>query len=380
LKRIIIILLFLIFSYVSFAQDIRIGLFHQHALKTVLISTVFGQYQLWGDSQLVKTINPNEIIYLNQIGDKIQIKEDTKDLGSYQKIELLGKGSFNTIRLKADNPQLKPREYQDDFYLEVIAGKIRIINQLDLEHYVAAVVESEGGSKAGKEYYKTQAILCRTYALENYHKHEADGFNLCDDVHCQAFKGRAKFSDLIVEATSMTKGLVIVDSSLSLITASFYSNSGGYTAASEHVWQQSRSYLRSVEDPYSIGGNSYLWTKSVPLSSWVSYLKQNGFKISPNINGSDFNDSSLRRKKYYVFGSDSIAYTALRNQFKLKSTLFTISYADGQIVLNGRGYGHGVGLSQEGAMQMDKKGFSYKDIIKFYYQNVYIVSLKALQY
>jgi len=60
--------------------------------------------------------------------------------------------------------------------------------------------------------------------------------------------------------------------------------------------------------------------------------------------------------------------------------LFTISYADGQIVLNGRGYGHGVGLSQEGAMQMDKKGFSYKDIIKFYYQNVYIVSLKALQY
>jgi stage II sporulation protein D len=361
-------------------QDVKIGIFHKYKLKSLLVSTVFGEYELTADETKTIKLNPNSIIYLTLVNNKIQIKTTGGIVGSYNRLHIKGKHSFNTIRLKADSPKLKAREYEDDMILDVRNGKIRVINEVNLENYIAGVVETEGGSKAGKEYYKTQAILCRTYALENFHKHDADGYNLCDDVHCQAYKSRAKHNDLILEATSVTKGLVIVDTSLSLITAAFFSNSGGYTSASEWVWLQPRSYLRPIVDTFSVGGNNYTWTYKMSLSKWTSFLKRKGFSLPVNVKGSDFEYDTYDRKKYYTFGSDSIPYTHIRRAFKLKSSFFTISYKDNQIVLNGRGYGHGVGLSQEGAMRMDVEGYSYKDIIKFYYQNVFIVSLRALQF
>ncbi len=380
MKNIITIILSIILYLGSFSQDINIGLFHKYKLKSALISPVFGQYKMIADNNKTIVLNANSIVYLTLINQKIQVKTISGVIGSYKKIQFKGQQSFNTLRIKANNPKLRAREYEDDFVLDVVAGKIRMINVVNLENYIAGVVESEGGVHAGKEYYKTQAILCRTYALENFHKHDADGFNLCDDVHCQAYKGRANHSDLIVEATSITKGLVIVDTSLSLITAAFYSNSGGQTCASENVWSQPRSYLRSVPDAFSIGGNNYTWTRTISYNNWISYLKRNGFKISSTISGNDFITKTYKREKYYRFGDDSIAYTRIRSAFKLKSTLFSVDFINGNIVLNGRGYGHGVGLSQEGAMAMDKQDYSYKEIIKFYYKNVFIVSLRALQF
>lgn len=380
MNRTIIILVLILNTLGGFSQDIKIGLYHKYKLKSVLVSPVFGQYKIVGDDNMKMTINPNSILYLNLINQKIQVKNSSKIIGSYSKITFTGTQSFNSIRLKANSPKIRAREYEDNLVLDVVNGKIRMINVVNLENYIAGVVESEGGTKAGREYYKTQSILCRTYALENFHKHDADGFNLCDDVHCQAYKSRAKHSDLIVEATSITKGLVIVDTSLSLITAAFYSNSGGQTSASENVWLQPRSYLRSVPDTFSIGGNNYQWTKTISYTQWISYLKRNGFRISSSTTGNDFVSPIYKREKYYHFGDDSIAYTKIRSAFKLKSTLFSIDYKDGNIILNGRGYGHGVGLSQEGAMAMDQQNYSYKEIIKFYYQNVFIVSLRALQF
>lgn len=380
LKKYYIILFFLFEVLLGFSQDIEIGLFHKYPLKSALISPVFGQYELLGDEQQISILNPNAIIYLTLVNNKIQVKDIGGIKGLYNQVRLKGTQSFNSIRIKADSPKLKAREYEDHLMIDVYNGKIRIVNQVNLEHYIAGVVESEGGIRAGKEYYKTQAILCRTYALENFHKHDADGFNLCDDVHCQAYMSRAKLSDLIVEATSITKGLVIVDTSLSLITASFYSNSGGLTSASEMVWSQPRSYLQIVVDSFSLGGNNYSWTKTIPYQQWISFLKRNGFHLSSSVNGADFVDHQFRRQKYYVFGKDSIPYTFIRSNFGLRSAYFSIHYLDGNIILNGKGYGHGVGLSQEGAMEMDKQGYSYKEIIKFYYKNVFIVSLRALQF
>ena len=364
----------------GFSQDINIGLFHKYQLKSLLISPVFGQYKMIGDQDKTIILSSNSILYLTLINNKIQVKNTSGVIGNFSKIRFVGKQSFNTIRIKANSPKLRAREYEDNLTLDVVAGKIRMVNIVNLENYIAGVVESEGGTKAGREYYKTQAILCRTYALENFHKHKSDGFNLCDDVHCQAYKSRAKHSDLIVEATSITKGLVIVDTSLSLITAAFYSNSGGLTSASECVWLQPRSYLQSVVDSFSIGGNNYTWTKKISYSNWVSYLRRNGFKINASTKGSDFIDPLYSRHKYYIFKDDSLANTKIRSAFKLRSAFFTVDYQDGFIVLNGRGYGHGVGLSQEGAMAMDKQDYTYKEIIKFYYQNVFIVSLRALQF
>jgi len=364
----------------SFSQDIKIGLYHKYNLKSVLVSPVYGQYTMIADGAVKLHLTSRSILYITLINQKLQVKNAKGIVGLFESIRFEGIQSFNTIRIKAEKPKLRAREYEDNLILEVANRKIKMINVVNLENYIAGVVESEGGIRAGKEYYKTQAILCRTYALENFHRHENDGFNLCDDVHCQAYKSRAKRSDLIVEATSVTKGLVIVDTSLSLITAAFYSNSGGQTSASEDIWQQSRSYLISIPDTFSVGGKHYSWSKTIPYNNWLSYLRRKGFHFSSSVKGEDFINHIHKRKKYYVFKKDSVSYTQIRSAFKLRSSYFSVDYRNGNIILNGRGYGHGVGLSQEGAMEMDRQGYSYKEIIKFYYQNVFIVSLRALQF
>jgi len=374
------ILFIIIFATISYGQDIKIGLFYNWKVRAIVSSTVFGSYRLESDNGKTLLLNPQTIIYISAVGKQVQIKTRSGIWGTFDKIRITGLKSFNTFRFKATKPGLIPREYEGNFTISVNNGGLKIINTVDLESYIAGVVESEGGAKASREYYKTQAILCRTYALENFHKHDKEGFNLCDHVHCQSYKSRAKKNDIIVEATSITRGLIIVDTSLSLITAAFYSNSGGMTSASEFVWQQPRSYLKSVVDSFSIGGNNYRWTKKIALSSWKAYLKRNGFRFNASTKGSDFIKKIYGRKKYYVFNKDSIPYTKIRSAFKLKSAFFSIDYKDGNIILQGRGYGHGVGLSQEGAMKMSNKGYTYKEIIKFYYKNVFIVSLRALQF
>jgi stage II sporulation protein D len=70
----------------------------------------------------------------------------------------------------------------------------------------------------------------------------------------------------------------------------------------------------------------------------------------------------------------------VRNDLKLKSTFFSISEKDGYVVFTGRGFGHGVGLSQEGAMRMAKLGYNYKDILHYYYNDIHLIPLAALNF
>jgi stage II sporulation protein D len=89
--------------------------------------------------------------------------------------------------------------------------QLLFVNDVNFEKYIAGVVEAEGGPNAPLEYFKTQAILCRTYAMKYYNKHLNEGFNLCDEVHCQAYKGRVSKNEDILKAAIETSGLVIVD-------------------------------------------------------------------------------------------------------------------------------------------------------------------------
>src|SRR5690606_6809159 len=105
--------------------------------------------------------------------------------------------------------------------------------------------------KPSKEYFKLQGIICRTYALNNLHTHTIEGYNLCDQVHCQAYHGKTFYED-IVSAVMQTRGIVIVDSDISLITAVFHSSCGGQTVNSEDVWSKSLYYLRAVRDSFCL--------------------------------------------------------------------------------------------------------------------------------
>jgi len=362
----------------SFSQPVRIGLFNDQNLQTLVISAVKGDYDLIADNKVIKHCINGQIVYIKLSEDSLKILSIDQSLGLFSKITFKSSSDSSIFSVKPVFPSISQRLYQNDLYISVVWKRIQLINLIDLDKYIAGVVQSEGGPKATLEYYKTQAVLCRTYAISNFIRHTDEGFNLCDGVHCQAYFSMADKNPLIPDAALATKGVVIVDSSNMLITAAFHSNCGGQTENSERVWLLYKPYLRSVSDPYCQNQHNSYWEKTITLGAWKDYLVKQGFSGDLNYEPSYFNFIQYERKLYYKLRTDSVELKKIRTDFKLKSTFFSIQADGGSLVFRGRGYGHGVGLCQEGAMQMSRLGYSYSEIINFYYKNIRIADFNSI--
>ena len=136
-------------------------------------------------------------------------------------------------------------------------------------------------------------------------------------------------------------------------------------------------YLIGVPDRFCSGGRGAVWQQRVPLSKWYKFLSLQGVDTL-RITTSDLNFTQKTRQKYYVVNGVSIQTTKVREYFKLKSAWFNVSVHRNEVRLAGRGYGHGVGLCQEGAMAMAAKGWTYERIIDYYYKDVRIVNSRSL--
>lgn len=233
---------------------------------------------------------------------------------------------------------------------------------------------SEGGNGKNLEYFKSQAIIARTYMYKYYNKHIGDKYNVCDDIHCQAFNGLSDDS-LLNKAAMETKGLVILDKDSTLIIAAFSSNCGGETSSSEDVWLSSTNYLKRVNDPYCIGSRNATWKKSYSLDQWIKYIRISGDRDSIT-DPAVLNFAQNTRLSDYKAGLFALPLRKIRADLNLRSTFFSVFANGDSIILTGKGYGHGVGLCQEGAMVMAGKGFRYQDIINFYYSGVIITDIK----
>jgi len=375
-KIVVFILLFAVSG--TEGQYLNIGLFNDRNIQTLVVTPLQGEYQLVADGQQKQKCGAGSSFYVTMHHDSLKVISRKKLIGVFQTIHLIPLADTSVFAVKPVYPSLPKRIYDDGLYLKVQWKRIRIINHVEIDHYIAGVVQSEGGSHAHDEYYKTQAVLCRTYVIRNIAKHTDEGFNLCDGVHCQAYYNRGDKNPAIMEAAKATKNIIAVDSAGEPILAVFHSNCGGMTENSENVWPEVKSYLRSVNDPYCQKQKNSQWEKSIPLDKWKEYLKNNGFSLSYAYDPAYFNFTQYERKVYYRLGNDSLPLRKIRADWGLKSTFFSIRAEDGKLIFSGRGYGHGVGLCQEGAMQMARLGYRYEDILGFYYKNIRLVDFHAV--
>jgi stage II sporulation protein D len=248
------------------------------------------------------------------------------------------------------------------------------INNSDVEKYISGVVMAEGGAGKNLEYFKTQAIIARTYMYKYFNKHLDDRYNVCDNTHCQAFNGLSS-DTLLNKAVLETRGLVILDKDSTLIISAFHSNCGGETSSSDDVWLLGQPYLKSVVDPYCLTSRNATWQKSFSVKVWEDYIRKSGYNekvVDPSV----FNFIQESRLTDYKTGSFTIPLRTMRSDLNLRSTFFSVYAKGDSIIFKGRGYGHGVGLCQEGAMMMAAKGFNYREIINFYYSGVIISDMK----
>jgi stage II sporulation protein D len=382
MKQLLTLGVFIFIALAGRGEVLDIGIYRNDNVKVAIITPSKGSYEVFGDGKLITEIYPNDGIRIFAADNKVGLRSMNKEYGKFDKVMFVRKSWGNHFRFRPVSPEKKEGKYNDNLLVTAKTGVLKLINKVYLEHYVGGVVEAESGSQQNAEYYKLQSIVCRTYALNNYRRHEAEGFNLCDQVHCQVYHGMSRFCAIIPEAVNATKGLVIVDSDINLITAAFHSNCGGQTINSEDVWSKPLPYLKSVPDSFCVNGKHAYWEKQIPQDNWLSYLKK---KHAYPVHDVQKLDSATRysqgsREVYYADNFSGVPLEDLRTDWNLKSTYFSVEPAEGAILLKGRGFGHGVGMCQEGAMRMSQVGFTYNDIVHFYYTGVHIIDLSVLNF
>jgi stage II sporulation protein D len=358
-----------------FAQKVRIGLFDDQVIHTFVFHCIGGAYQAFGDSVFSREIKSGELVYISMMGDKLVLMDGDLHFGTFNSLEIRDTEANSSFRLKVVDPVMEPRNYPGRLEISRFHGSMQLINELSLDDYLAGVVEAEGGTAAPDEFYKSQAILCRSYTIKNWEKHPGQNFNLCDNTHCQVFHGMSDENPGIHDAVLGTHGLVLVDQNSLVVSAIFHSNSGGETQRATDVWNSGDNYLEAVLDPFSEGLHSARWEKVISREEWKQYLSRHTKTDISRLTGEQLLIHQDHRKKFFILGSDSIRLADIRTDLALRSTFFTMEAKNDTILIHGKGYGHGVGLSQEGAMEMARQGYSYSDILRFYFYNVQIVEL-----
>lgn len=368
--------LFLVaFMQTLHGQTMQISAFNNVDIKAFTVSVQQGKYLLECDAEKYGDYKRNSIFFVSIKDDKIEIRDKNSIIGTFKEIKLVPGDKESIVMVKGVNPATVSQTYDDAFVFKLIDTKLKAINNIDLEKYIAGVIEAEGGIDAPLEYYKAQAVLVRTYTIKNIYKHAEEGFNLCDQVHCQAYLGRSSRNPLIYEATQKTAGMVLIDKDSVLVMSPFHSSCGGQTSSAGIYWQSDLPYLRSISDPFCLSQKNSTWEQRIPLSEWKIFLSASGINQPEKY----VQYTAAKREQFFINNKNKVTFRQIREKYSLKSSYFSISQQGGEIVFNGKGYGHGIGMCQIGAMEMAKVGYSYVDIVHFYFRNVKITDYREME-
>ena len=362
----------------AFATDLSVRIFSEKPSSAYVFTPALGLYHIYdSEEKRMLELQEDQSIVLRVEAENIALWQGDSLLGVYPSLALDGEGLKAIFSIYPEGAPGEIRYYDDHLEVGVENGRLFLINVVNVENYVAGVTQSEVRSISDKlDFYKIQAVIARTYAINNLRRHMNEGYHLCDGVHCQVYKSRNN-TPLILTATVQTAGELIVDTGDQVITASFFSNSGGETVASEDVWRYEIPYLRPVRDTFSLSMRNAFWTKEMGRQEFLNFLeRQYHYPIrDEKMVDSALNFKQVRRKVYFP---NQIPLKNIRQDLNLRSTYFSVSVQGDRVKLSGRGYGHGVGLSQEGAVRMVDLGYSVEEVIRFYYTGVSIKHMDQL--
>ncbi|WP_099354562.1 stage II sporulation protein D [Fredinandcohnia onubensis] len=296
------------------------------------------------------------------------------------------KGAGKLAEERQSNPE--PPQIASGPTVEVAVHRVSAqkIENVPLEEYVVGVLAMEMPADFELEALKAQALAARTYVVRQMLSEQKlkvpNGADVSDTVSHQVYKNNEELKaqwkgdydwkiEKIRQAVKETQGQIITFNG-EPIDAVFYSTSNGYTEDSENVWKNAVPYLKSVESPWDVNTEKFHSQVNMPVSEFENKL---GIKLG---NGNDVGKITSRTKSNRVasveVGGKTFTGVQVRDALGLRSSDFSWERKGSHIVIQTKGYGHGVGMSQYGADGMAKEGKSYKDIVSHYYQGVEISS------
>lgn len=286
-------------------------------------------------------------------------------------IEVNGKSFKGSLRILADP-----------------AGRLTVINLLPLEDYVMGVLAGEIPRDWPLEALKAQAIAARTFAVLKMGtaRRKGESYDLENTALFQMYQGSGLVNEKIQRAVWETRGRIMTFNAKPIL-AFYHSNCGGETSGAKAVWSMDEPYLKPVACPFGNNGAHFRWRAEISIRDLVRKLRAAGLKIGDIAQLKPLElDESNRILKLSIMDSDGTSHTIKGSNFRMavgpdiiRSTQFTAEVLQDKVVFNGKGWGHGVGLCQEGACGMALKGYGAFDILRYYYPGIMVENIKDLK-
>lgn len=257
--------------------------------------------------------------------------------------------------------------------LILVGSKLVALNLIDLENYLYSVVGAEAIPTWPLEALKAQAVAARTYAIYKTNTASNRYYDLDTSTQTQVYKGLNTEFLSTQDAVNSTAGQILTYGGKAILAA-FHSSSGGHTENVEDVWSSSLPYLRGVVD-YDQQAPVFQWSKDFSRDQLTRSIGGIGTVRSLIPERTSPQGRVLSMRIVGSAGSKILSGSQIREALDLRSTLFTVSLDQGQFEINGRGYGHGIGLSQWGTYYLASQGISYDQILGHYYQNAQLSTL-----
>ena len=351
------------------------------ALKTRIAPPQFDRIRVLLDSGINKafyiTYNSRDPVDVLVDGECIfQVKDKKIKVLCNKKRLRIGTFSFTnkTVSLRLHNEKdyftYKKRKFLRNVnFSRDDSGKTYLVHSLPLEEYLSRVVPAEMAQSAPYEALKAQAITARTYSIYNILERRLMPYDLTLEAQAVGPPGDA------FPPVSETSGTVLTLKG-HIIPAFFHTTCGGYTEYSVNVWRTHYHYSRIIRCPYCKHSKHFSWKAEFSHKELEKKLLKSGYKIRnmTSVLAHSINPETHRVTKILIKAKNRKSLLLSANNFriivgsrKMKSTFFTITNLSDRTVFKGKGYGHGVGMCQDGASQMGKNGKTTKEITTFYF-------------
>lgn len=258
-------------------------------------------------------------------------------------------------------------------------GLMLVVNDLDLEDYLMGVVGAEMPHDWEREALKAQAVASRSYALYQKKMTGAKPYHILATVDSQMYIGRVGERESAVKAVRETEGIVITYAG-EVIPAFYHSSCGGHTENANELWNIEAPYLRGVDCECQEISRYGLWEKRLSTAGLIAALRKLGYHLNSVESITIDGITQAGRVKQIAIRHAQGAVSVPAEKFRsavgysiIPSIFFETEQAGNEIIISGRGLGHGVGLCQWGAKEMAQRGRNYQTILKHYYPGTKLV-------
>ena len=303
------------------------------------------------------------------------------------------------------------------FLIKDLYGTWTLIQKINFDDYLRGVLPHEIGSNVPLEALKAQAVIARTWGIYNSERFSMDKYHLCVTTQCQVYKPSSITNKKINKAIQETSNLILTYRNKP-INSFYHASNGGMTSRASESWKTedisyfkakidgSQSLNKSLKIPirnkvdlekfldfkktefYGNDHRLFRWNKKIPKLDIKEILIRNKL-INENDNFLDIYASergaSGRVTKLVIrMNNPKKSIFLVKDDIRrimrfLPSNLFTINKLNDNLWLfKGGGFGHGVGLSQSGAIEMAKLGFTYEQILNHYYEGTKLKKIEKL--